>query len=957
MARVAPAVLDAADPDLARAYRAFRDELAAQGLTDRAGVFEAALSVARDPAARHPLLDRPTLVLDGGAAGGLELELAAAVVARSPDALCAVHSADAIAREHLEAAVEITDAAAHGSSSATSPTAIAALQERLFDEQGGDRSLGDDVLVLSAPGESRECIEIARHIVREAQRGLRFDEIAVLLRVPAGYRAHLVEALRRAGVPAYFTQGAVRPDPSGRALLALLACAAERLSARAFAEYLSLGVVPNATPQGQPPPAPPPPERWTPPIDDEVTGLETVGETPPEVDAPPGDGAAPRAPRRWERLLVDAAVIGGLDRWRRRLEGLSRALEVERQLLDDADDPRADAVDREIRDLETLRSFALPLLEMLASLPREPSWSWREWLEALSSLAMRSLRDPWRVLGVLSELAPMAPVGPVGLSEVQRVLGRRLAQLVERPKGSAAGAVFVASIEEARGLSFRTVLVPGLAEKVFPQKVSEDPLLLDDVRAALGDTALARNEDRVAKERLALHLAASAASERLVLSFPRVDTERARARVPSFYALEAVRAIEGKLPGFEELSRRAERGASARMGWPAPPSEADAIDAAEYDLAVLEPLLHSSPETTTGKGRFLLDANPHLARALRFRERRWWRKSWCRADGLVDPEPDAREALRKHALAERAFSPTALEAFASCPYRFYLRSIMGLAPREVPEAIDEIDPLQRGKLVHEVQFALLYALRAEKRLPVRHQDVEAAHEQLDRVLEAVASRYREELAPAIDRVWDDGIAAIRADLREWISRMANEPWVPAHFELAFGLGPSTRRADPESREDPVLLDNGIRLRGSIDLVERSGDKLRATDHKTGKARTTLGVVLGHGTSLQPVLYALALEKLFPGATVESGRLYYCTSAGDFTAHAVPLDEVARQAASLVAQTIGTAIDEAFLPAAPADGACALCDYRVVCGPYEEQRARRNKDPRPLLAVEALRRHT
>ena len=45
-----------------------------------------------------------------------------------------------------------------------------------------------------------------------------------------------------------------------------------------------------------------------------------------------------------------------------------------------------------------------------------------------------------------------------------------------------------------------------------------------------------------------------------------------------------------------------------------------------------------------------------------------------------------------------------------------------------------------------------------------------------------------------------------------------------------------------------------------------------------------------GTSLQPVLYALAAEKLF-GATakVESGRLYFCTSAGGFTEHIVPLD--------------------------------------------------------------------
>ena len=44
---------------------------------------------------------------------------------------------------------------------------------------------------------------------------------------------------------AWFARGTRRPDPSGRAFLALLACAADGLSARRFAEYLSLGQVPR----------------------------------------------------------------------------------------------------------------------------------------------------------------------------------------------------------------------------------------------------------------------------------------------------------------------------------------------------------------------------------------------------------------------------------------------------------------------------------------------------------------------------------------------------------------------------------------------------------------------------------------------------------------------------------------------------------------------------------------
>ena len=89
------------------------------------------------------------------------------------------------------------------------------------------------VELFSAPGESRECVEIARRVLAAADEGVPFNRMAVLTHAPARYRAHLVEALRRANVPTHFSRGTVRPDPAGRALLALLACKEEGLSARA----------------------------------------------------------------------------------------------------------------------------------------------------------------------------------------------------------------------------------------------------------------------------------------------------------------------------------------------------------------------------------------------------------------------------------------------------------------------------------------------------------------------------------------------------------------------------------------------------------------------------------------------------------------------------------------------------------------------------------------------------
>src|SRR5207244_6244100 len=99
--------------------------------------------------------------------------------------------------------------------------------------------------LFSAPGEGRESIEIVRRMLDEAQQGVHFDEMAVFLRTPAHYLGLLEHACRRGGVPAYFDRGIRRPDPAGRAFIALLSCAVDGLSAKRFDEYLSLGQVPQ----------------------------------------------------------------------------------------------------------------------------------------------------------------------------------------------------------------------------------------------------------------------------------------------------------------------------------------------------------------------------------------------------------------------------------------------------------------------------------------------------------------------------------------------------------------------------------------------------------------------------------------------------------------------------------------------------------------------------------------
>ena len=948
-ARLAPDALETHAPELARVMRAYADALESAGLADRPGVEALAAGAVRDGQA--PGL-RPLLLVDVPAPSATQEALLGALLEAGAPACCVLPAGDPRAEQRFAALLGVGSETLPAPES-TSP--LHAVQGHLFQGSAPEGGPGDEsVELLSAPGESRECVEIARRIQRAAGEGVRFDRMAVLVRTPEIYGPFLAEALRRAGVPAHFARGTRRPDPAGRALAALLACAAEGLSARRFAEYLSLGELPEPAADGAPPLAAAPGDRWVPPDEELVAARtgEAPGAEPEEEDA--AAGADLPAPRRWERLLVDAAVIGGRERWRRRLEGLAHELELRAAGLDDAQGPAALRLRRDRQDLTALCAFALPLVDALAELPARARWG--EWIDALASLASRALRDPARVHSVLAELAPMADVGPASLREVQLVLAPRLQSAAPPPPGARYGKVFVAPTDGARGLEFDLVFVPGLAEKLFPRKIGEEPILLDRFREAL-DAQLVTRPERLEQERLALRLCAGAARERLVASYPRLDSDGARPRVPSFYALELLRAAEGRLPGFDELARRAEQVGDARLGWPAPERAEQAIDAAEYDLARLRDLESFDEAAATGAARYLLDANAHLARALRFRARRWL-EGWTAADGFVKPGEPGRRALAAHALSARSFSPTALQHYAGCPYRFYLYAVWKLAPREEPEAIEELDPLQRGSLVHDVQFELLGALRDAGLLPLTPERLEDAWDHLDAVLAKVAAHYEEELAPAIERVWRDGVESVRADLREWL-RLASvdaSGFVPWRFELAFGL-PGREAADPASRDEPVALEAGLALRGSIDLVERHPDgRLRVTDHKTGKDRFPADGVIRGGRVLQPVFYALAAEQLFPDEAVESGRLYYCTSTGGFAEREVPLDEVAREGARAVAESVGQALSEPFLPAAPDTGECRYCDYRPVCGPYEELRSARKWRP-PLEPLSALRART
>lgn len=924
--------------DLARLFFAFAEQLQQQSLSDQATLYGLAVKAAE--AGRHRLLGLPVLLLDAPVRSSRQAALVAAIAARTPAFLALSLDPDIESRNHLEAALGV---ASEFGGDEESQTTLARVRRQVFVAEIEKGPVDSTLAVFSAPGEGLECVEIARRIRRLAADGVPFDRMAVLLRSPEKYQPLLEDALRRAAIPAFFPRGTARPDPAGRAFLALLQCAAEDCSASRFAEYLSLAQVPDLDRAGSPVRV----ERgFVPPQDELLAGFQPTAEAADPVLI--GDAPVINVPRGWEQLLVDAAVVGGRDRWERRIRGYEQELRLRLGSAENDGSGTRRHLERQIDQLGALQGFALPLVELLGKLPARAPWS--DWLAHLTALAETALRAPDSVLAVLNELQPMAGVGPADLDEVYGVLEERLRFLRGEPPARRYGAVFCGSIEEARGRCFDVVFLPGLAEGIFPRRAYEDPLLLDDYRLKLAQP-LVRRDQLVVRERLLLSIAAAAAGDRLEISYPRMDTAQSRPRVPSFYALEVARAAEGALPELRGFQERAARAAPSRLGWPAPADPIDAIDDTEYDIASLRRFEELDQPARRGVGRYLLEVNPHLARSLRTRWLRW-RESWSWADGLVDHK-DAPSAglLEEHRPAARAYSATSLQQFAACPYKFLLHAVHGLRERDEIAPLEQLDPLTRGALFHQAQFEFFQTLKRESLLPLDKSKLGAALDVADKTLTRVSEIYREKLAPAIDRVWESEIEDLRTDLRTWARHVAvvDDEWTPLHFELGFGLPKESSRDDASSAAEVSPLE-GVRLRGSIDLVERHKESglIRVTDHKTGKPPERVPAYVGGGAILQPLLYSLAAEKIL-GTPVSAGRLFYCTQRGGYREIVVPVRPIARQNLEQVVQTIDAAIQAGFLPAAPAKDACGMCDYQPVCGPREEERLRK----KPADKLEAL----
>lgn len=803
--------------------------------------------------------------------------------------------------------------------------ALDRLRRELFAPPSGTAVEDDAVELLTAPGEAAEVRAIVRRLLREARRGVPFEEMGVILPRPNDYAPLFTDLMTRLGLPHRLHPSLpLRFGRAARALLLLFRC--RGLERGAVMEFLSFAPVP-----------------WE--------GLLAEGELP--------------RPAVWDQIARDAQIVSGIDRFR---AGLRHYAKLEREVAEgERDEIRSARRLTRASDADTLRGVIEALNASLEALAGETSWSdWSTRLLAVVDRWIRSERDREAVRDVLLDLPGLAAISPrAEWAEVESVLEARLEWERVPLDPVRSGAVHVGALEAMAGLTFRLVAIPGLVEGGYPGAPRPDPFLLDPERAALrtapaprppvarrgaaaqlalfetvdpepvAPTLLATSQDRVLETRRLFQRAVGQATERLLLSYPRADPRSGRERMPSLFFVAAASALAGRPVASGDLARL------VREDDPVALPMDECLDASERDRARVRAGGDEAAREVAAGSLFFRQSR--LASKARFSP------DYTPYDGLVAWAPKDGVAAETTAAVRRRLDPTAsgatisasrLATYARCGFQYLLKHVLRLEPALPPEERKRLDPLERGNLFHEVAELFLRERRDAGELPV--QETAAMRTRLlmlaDKALEALVAGS----PPRFTLLWERECVRFRDTMLAWLAReaAAEGATTPAFFEVSFGLPVSPGASEPHSEEPlEIDLEDGRRLRvsGKIDRIDRTPEgSLVLRDYKTGRApwKDDGGLFKG-GRQLQIPFYILAAAKLLPGESVAKAFLDYVDAGRPVL---IDPESVKGEAFKGLLRGLVDAIAQGLFVQEPT--ACEWCDYTAVCGPVPLLKARR-----------------
>ncbi|MDY6851915.1 MAG: PD-(D/E)XK nuclease family protein, partial [Thermodesulfobacteriota bacterium] len=677
---------------------------------------------------------------------------------------------------------------------------------------------GGQVEIIAAPGRYAEVEEIGRWISALIDQGAAPESIAVAVHDLGVYGPLVEDVFRRFRLPLFFRRGEpLAIQAPVRAVQSLLGLAGSEWDRDLVLDlmaspYLDLGI---SLP-------------WTKAA--ELSARAGV------TDERAGGGWTGNLSRLAQTSPQDRPDIEVL------LEGVKRLKKILRPL----DRPRTwtgmvqttFGILNQLKLEEKIRESPRPFLHRDA-----PAW------EALKG-CLEELAAAAREAGLEHErLEPENLRQGLGLALTDRNIGAR---------GGAAGGIMVLSVYDLHGLNFDHLFLAGLNEGEFPRPQSEGMLLDDDLRRSInkkaGQRVLTTSAADYRQEELLFHQALSAASQRLVLSYSRMD-EEGRVRLPSALLDQVLRL------------------------WPE-----GGLEVIELSPQVTPPLDQAltREELAGGLARHILslEAKPESALAREvlagLLERPLEKARWERLVRLAGIEPigglglddksggQIAPALLESWLAglnsyqgSPLISPSFIEDYAQCPFAFWARRILGL--EEPKEAEDEVSGLDAGSIMHRILYLFLTSCRDKGFLPLKGEPKEGRL--LGLVSEEVWTEAEKTRPLGRRPLWRARRGAMSRNLKRWLEQeqTKGDEYLPTHFEWRFG---PDQGAGP--LEVPLISGGRLFFQGQVDRIDLSPSACLVIDYKNTNNEPKYKKLLREEelgrTSFQAPLYQAAVSR-------------------------------------------------------------------------------------------------
>lgn len=329
----------------------------------------------------------------------------------------------------------------------------------------------------------------------------------------------------------------------------------------------------------------------------------------------------------------------------------------------------------------------------------------------------------------------------------------------------------VMNIMQARGLSFPYVFLLGMNEGGFPRTIREDPFLQDHHRRVMETVLGYKVGEKLAgydEEKLLFTLAIGSAKRTCYALYHRTDAS-GNPCAPSWYLKELKRAYA------IDAEQCIPRGLLERESL-APFDKTKNLLSSEWAIRLhlngqdMHPLLKQLPFSS----ELYLQGKMALSRLEAT-------GALTSHDGLIhEPTTDWKRLLKQ------GISPTRLEAYARCPFQYYARHLLKLAPAEDPE--DETEPATSdiGTLCHQILKVFYEGMQTEGGFsPILKSN--ALEQDLNTLAEPLFVTYELENPVRYPLHWETLKAQIRMMLYEVLKKdqeaLSKSGYHPAAFEV------------------------------------------------------------------------------------------------------------------------------------------------------------------------------